>query len=691
MYSRPIIDQLFSASEKGLVDELLSIAETKQVDLSKVYNSRKQTLLHAAASCGRRDLVPILLKAGINVDSQDIEGESPLHFASSHCHRYTSLKLLKSNANVNIVDDKGWSPLHFALSRKNAEQGANEAHWTLIEVLILAGADINLKTKSGKDCLTRLHNSNDRRRIQALSFLHKMRKVTSFQDFETLWVERWELTTNVGVLKVHLKYILNLIHPRHGNTILHYYALKGFYHILKYFLDEYEDIIDLDILDRSGKTVKQLATRNQQAIDLFLPVKEFFALVKSGDDVIEAIKSATTKQLLFSRLSDITNITPLHRAAGHNHVETARFFISKGAFVDATDDNGLIPLHYAAKFDHADMIKLLVEAKSNINKQDNLGNTPLHIAALDSTYPTCTIMRRLGANANIRNYEGKLPRDLAKTDDVREVLEPDSIELHKIPSSTDPNAVYLTRLDVTPVTNNNSFRDKHHYGSGPDQVLMLDSCSDGDLVKNNQKGIKIILLNETDKRYLLIKERMLDTIRNHDSALCGSFSSYNILSIECIHNNKLWADYRYECTKFRRDFNDANECLLFHGSSRVDKIILNGFDERRAQEDGMFGAGIYFAKHSSKSNQYTMHPDEGCKAHKIKTCFECERKLIYTQVALGRSMEGRRPIPCSHAPPAHNSVTALPETMENLVFPEYVIYKGEQAYPLYVITYKIVK
>lgn len=66
---------------------------------------------------------------------------------------------------------------------------------------------------------------------------------------------------------------------------------------------------------------------------------------------------------------------------------------------------------------------------------------------------------------------------------------------------------------------------------------------------------------------------------------------------------------------------------LFHGSPFINAIVQKGFDERHAYIGGMFGAGIYFAEHSSKSNQYVygIGGGIGCSAHKDKSCYQCHR------------------------------------------------------------------
>ncbi|KAH6945728.1 hypothetical protein HPB50_009723 [Hyalomma asiaticum] len=44
----------------------------------------------------------------------------------------------------------------------------------------------------------------------------------------------------------------------------------------------------------------------------------------------------------------------------------------------------------------------------------------------------------------------------------------------------------------------------------------------------------------------------------------------------------------------------------------------------------------------------------------------------------------------AHAPPGHHSVIGRP-SVGGLSYPEYVVYRGEQAYPEYLISYQIEK
>lgn len=98
--------------------------------------------------------------------------------------------------------------------------------------------------------------------------------------------------------------------------------------------------------------------------------------------------------------------------------------------------------------------------------------------------------------------------------------------------------------------------------------------------------------------------------------------------IQKVQNRKLWEKYAHRRHEVADENNNqSNERMLFHGSPFINAIVQKGFDERHAYIGGMFGAGIYFAEHSSKSNQYVygICGGTGCPAHKDRSCYICHR------------------------------------------------------------------
>jgi len=208
-----------------------------------------------------------------------------------------------------------------------------------------------------------------------------------------------------------------------------------------------------------------------------------------------------------------------------------------------------------------------------------------------------------------------------------------------------------------------------------------------------------------------------------------------------IQNWKLW---KYYC-EAKRDFKDQNprlresesgmylsispmimECIdnsvseyrLFHGTdfNVIDIIKHYGFDERYSSVNGMFGAGIYFAENSSKSNQYVPCPHCGKGSiFKDKDC-QCslDKKkgpdivygMVIARVMMGdvhickqykeEIYKGTPKNPVRLAPT--NPVTKRPHDAvlgeatkyggNSLKFREIIIYDRKQAYPEYIVHYK---
>lgn len=95
---------LHFASSHGMLEiaQLLLHHGTK----AKTENIQGQTLLHAISqteyfSCDNPDLTRLLLGLGLDVNAEDNDKATPLHFACSHGNFETTLVLLDHGANVD--------------------------------------------------------------------------------------------------------------------------------------------------------------------------------------------------------------------------------------------------------------------------------------------------------------------------------------------------------------------------------------------------------------------------------------------------------------------------------------------------------------------------------------------------------------------------------------------------------------
>ena len=106
------------------------------------------TPLHQAVTLGRIESVKTLLLAGAILNAEDREGVIPLHACSLRGHA-AILKLILAHPSglkgLNLSDSKGRTALHKAAYRGSVE---------CIQLLLKAGADLGLKTKSGLSAAT---------------------------------------------------------------------------------------------------------------------------------------------------------------------------------------------------------------------------------------------------------------------------------------------------------------------------------------------------------------------------------------------------------------------------------------------------------------------------------------------------------------------------------------------------------
>lgn len=89
---------------------------------------------------GREEVATLLIRSGANVHAKDTAGYGPLHWAAFNGYSNVIKLLLEKRAKVNERSNHGWTPLL---------QAATRGHLLAAGQLIAGGADVNLPSSDG--------------------------------------------------------------------------------------------------------------------------------------------------------------------------------------------------------------------------------------------------------------------------------------------------------------------------------------------------------------------------------------------------------------------------------------------------------------------------------------------------------------------------------------------------------------
>ena len=98
----------------------------------------------------------------------------------------------------------------------------------------------------------------------------------------------------------------------------------------------------------------------------------------------------------------------LHQAAADGDIEQVKLLISKGANVNAEDEEKKTPLHYAAETGQMEVVQLLVEAGADINAGEGEW-TALHGAVYEGRRDIAELLIQKGADVNTKDKNGHQP------------------------------------------------------------------------------------------------------------------------------------------------------------------------------------------------------------------------------------------------------------------------------------------
>jgi ankyrin repeat protein len=343
---------------------LRQFAEAEQIlargnlDVGKVKDQDRHTLLHLAVRNNKTALAERLIAMGVEINAQDDVGYTPLHEAVRDGNRACAELLLKHGADTTIPDNNHSVALQTAIYFGFLD---------IAKLLVSSGAPVDIFTASGLGMIDRVKKMLD----DGVDYRKQQR------DYLSKELPEGPRISGIG----------DPVHKMPGSYFgicnvspLHWAARGGSVEVARLFVAREEPV---SVEDSNGETPLFWAVANGE-----VATAEF--LLKNGADVNATNSFGSTPLLTSTRNTD----SP----------ELAGVLIKAGAKVNAKDSHGENALHKLAWFGYPEKnvktAQLLLDAGADIKGKNKDGKTPLEIL-LNNSYQNRDLV------SLYRRYSGK--------------------------------------------------------------------------------------------------------------------------------------------------------------------------------------------------------------------------------------------------------------------------------------------
>uniref|UniRef100_A0A671LT05 Inversin-like n=1 Tax=Sinocyclocheilus anshuiensis TaxID=1608454 RepID=A0A671LT05_9TELE len=368
-------------------------------------NSRVGTWLYPSA--GNVRFMKLLLSRHADWRLKDLEEMTPLHLATRHSSSKPLSLLLKHMApgEVDTQDRNKQTALHWSAFYNHPEH---------VKLLIKHDSNIGIPDSEGKIPLHwAAHNKhpNATRTVRCILEAAPTESLLNWQDYEGRTPLHFAVADgNEAVVEVLTSYegCSVTAYDNLFRTPLHWAALLGHAKIVHLLLERNKS--GMIPSDSQGATPLHYGAQSNYAVRH----KTSFINVKYSNILNAAALSGhvSTAQLLLEQGAmvdplDVMKHTPLFRACEMGHRDVILTLIKGGARVDLVDIDGHSALHWAALGGNAEVCEVLMENGISPNLQDHAGRTPLQCAAYSGYINCMALLIQHDADPNIQDKEGR--------------------------------------------------------------------------------------------------------------------------------------------------------------------------------------------------------------------------------------------------------------------------------------------
>ena len=367
------------------------------------------TAAHDAAASGKVEVLKYLLQSGIDPKSRNCDGCSMLHDAAYFgrldmvqylCLQYPNL--------INICSNTGYTPAHAAALGGSID---------VLRYLISLNLDLRVVSQ---DMSTLLHEAAYSGNLEIVKFL-----CTSYPELINAKTQNSFTACHYAVQEGHEEvtdYLLGEVCDAgiltdDNETFLHIAAYNGRLAVVKYLCREFSDLTGF--LDISGATVLHAAARSghletmsyllDQHTDPNVVTENGSTLLHLAayDGRLEMVKFLCDKFPSMLLLTDNTDHSAGHYAAGSGNVEVFRYLVSKGIDPVGRTANGSTCLLKAAYTGNQEMVEYLSENIPELLKmEDQYSCNAAHYTACEGHLSVLKYLLSKGVSYLSRTIDG---------------------------------------------------------------------------------------------------------------------------------------------------------------------------------------------------------------------------------------------------------------------------------------------
>jgi len=440
--------------------------------MERSYYGGQSCLLHNAAFKGDVNALRILLLLGLDVNSKDIFGRTPLHCAILANSKNAVKFLMQAGADIDKADHAGDLPLHYAVRK---------GHQDILDWFASSYNDVNAWYYK----LCQRQKRGERLMVVQLALLEGNSQL--FDQVFQRRVQDQNLFLGMGgdVPRPLLNYcaemgykdaVVNLLSKINsppqdtdslGRNAFFYAVINGHFDIAD-ILIQYGGVAAqawMGAVDTLGKTVlhEAFAQGNIAAIEYLLSKDDngmpsllvrdpngVFPITNALLSGFDSVVRQTLKSIKTVNPSLIKNLFFGAVCHGKN-IELVQFLLDqKFVKLGVKNDQGDTAWDLAVKNGHLDEMKLLVSKGVDINKVDAFGNSYLLLYVTHYNTTAVHSLLELGADPNIANKKGQTPIleaiDQKKADLVEELVKKGADLCYKNQAGETPLSLAISTL-----------------------------------------------------------------------------------------------------------------------------------------------------------------------------------------------------------------------------------------------------